>query len=294
MARPHTTLRTIIALILLGVLVGVFSSLGRWQLDRAAQRDAIKQTMEAGRKRAPIQLDAGMAGNELAPWRAASARGRWRHDLTVLLENRNYQGRPGYWVATPLLLDAPAMQDRPEAQSAEAGATPPGGPATESTALLVLRGWLPRPMQTGQALPTIPAPQGLQTVRGELLERVPRLFELWSWTDNSATRLPAHLPDPGRPLPSVQNLDLQAYSAATGLKFMPVVLAQTSTAAAANTSPGADSSMALLQDWPEPSLDSDKNRGYALQWYGFATIAAIAWLVIVWRILRRRSEHRNQ
>lgn len=298
MARPHTILRTIIALVLLGVLVGVFSSLGRWQLDRAAQRDAIKQTMEAGRQRAPIQLEAGMPGNALAPWQAASARGHWRHDLTVLLENRNYQGRPGYWVATPLLLDAPAMQDQQEPQSVEAGAALPARPATPATAVLVLRGWLPRPMQTGQAPPAIPAPQGLQTVHGELLERVPRLFELWSWSDNSATRLPAHLPDPGRPMPSVQNLDLQAYSAATGLKFMPIVLAQTPTAAG-NSSPGAGentdhSSMALLQDWPEPSLDSDKNRGYALQWYGFAAIAGIAWLVIVWRLLRRRSGHRNQ
>jgi cytochrome oxidase assembly protein ShyY1 len=35
-------------------------------------------------------------------------------------------------------------------------------------------------------------------------------------------------------------------------------------------------------------LDSDKNHGYALQWFGFAAIAAGAWLVIAWRALRRK------
>jgi len=341
MARPHTTLRTLIALVLLGMLVGLFSSLGRWQLDRAAQRDAIKSAMEAGRKRAPIELSTGTPADRLAPWQAASAQGHWRHDLTVLLENRNYQGRPGYWVATPLVLDAPAANAAsnatphavsdasPNVSSNAASTTAPNAPlnavpnavqhaaedaATPSgqaarmdgaAALLVLRGWLPRPMRPGQErpgqarpvqdLPAIPQPQGLQVVQGELLERVPRMFELWSWSDDSATQLPARLPDPDRPLPSIQNLDLQAYSAATGLKFIPVVLAQTAKGGdSADADKNTDNQgMVLLRDWPEPLLDSDKNRGYALQWYGFAAIAAIAWLAVAWRALRRRRAHRS-
>src|SRR5690606_32209301 len=116
--------------------------------------------------------------------------------------NRNYQGRPGYWVATPLVLD----------------------PATD-TALLVLRGWLPRPASIEQPLPPIPAPGAEQTITGELLARVPRLFEL-----SGATQLPAHLPDPAKSLPRVQNLGLNAYASATGLKFIPTVLAQTADA----------------------------------------------------------------
>ncbi|HEY9573583.1 MAG TPA: SURF1 family cytochrome oxidase biogenesis protein, partial [Pusillimonas sp.] len=144
------------------------------------------------------------------------------------------------------------------------------------------------PPSPQQGLPAIPTPVDRQTISGELLERVPRLFELWSWSDNSATRLPAKLPDPTRPLPSVQNLDLAAYGAATGLNFIPAVLAQTGAASPADSTSG---SAPLLHEWPEPSLDSDKNRGYALQWFGFAAIAAIAWLVIAWRALRRKSPH---
>lgn len=244
----------------------LFVSLGNWQLDRAAQREAIKASIQSGRATAPLHLAAGAPAQDLVPWRPATAHGIWLHKLTVLLENRNYQGQPGYWVATPLLIDAAA-----------------------NTAVLVLRGWLPRPMRPNETMPGIPAPAGAQTVSGELLERVPRLFELWSWSDDSATQLPAKLPDAARPVPQVQNLDLAAYGKATGLTLLPGVLAQVSGNAG---TPGANAANAaspeLRQEWPEPSLDSDKNRGYALQWFGFAAIAAVAWLVVAWRALRRK------
>lgn len=263
MARTHTGFRIIAALILLGIMAVVFASLGNWQLDRAGQREAIKAAIQAGRSTAALHLDAGTPATELVPWRPASAQGVWLHPLTVLLENRNYQGRPGYWVATPLLVDE-----------------------ASNSAILVLRGWMARPMRPGETVPVIPAPAGPQTVSGQLLERVPRLFELMSLSQDDASQLPSALPDTTTPVPKVQNLDIEAYGKAAGLNFLPTVLAQSaeSSALAADVQSGTP----LLQEWPEPSLDSDKNRGYALQWFGFATIAAGAWLVIVWRVLRRK------
>ncbi|NYT84747.1 SURF1 family protein [Pollutimonas harenae] len=254
MARLHTIYRTLFALLLLGIVAIVCASLGNWQLDRAAQRIAIKHAIDSGRNSPPLHIEPNTPPQALTPWRPASAHGVWRHEFTVLLENRNYQGRPGYWVATPLMLDP-------------------------ATAVLVLRGWLPRPASIEQPLPPIPTPNAEQTITGELLSRVPRLFEL-----SGATQLPAHLPDPANTLPRVQNLGLDAYAAATGLKFIPAVLAQTADAAQAQDT----ASTPLLREWPEPSLDADKNKGYALQWFSFAAIAAIAWLVIAWRALRRR------
>ncbi|MBB5216202.1 SURF1 family protein [Parapusillimonas granuli] len=260
MARPHTSYRTFTALILMALLAVVFGRLGYWQLDRASERDALKQAMDAGRAQPPLELRAGTPAAALRPWRPAQATGAWRHELTVLLENRNFQGRPGYWVATPLLLAGPPPQ----------------------AAVLVLRGWLPRPMRPGESLAPIPAPPDTQTIRGELLDRVPRLFELWSWSDH-ATRLPARLPDPGAPLPRLQNLDLADYAAATGLALLPAVLAQTEPAAGAEAA--ADP---LRREWPDPLLDSDKNRGYALQWFGFMTIAIVVCIALAWNLLRRR------
>lgn len=265
MDRSHSVFRTLLALLLLAVTAFVCFSLGNWQVDRAAQRDAIKLSMQEGRELPARELTTRAQDDELAAWRPASARGRWRHDLTVLVENRNHDGRPGFWVATPLVLEG-----------------------SQDTALLVLRGWLPRPLLASERLPDIEQAGGMQTVRGELRDRVPRLLEIWSWSDKTSG-LPATLPDPGHRLPRVQNLDIADYAGATGLKFLPAVLAMQ----AAENVDRSPTDTALIKDWPEPSIDSDKNRGYALQWFGFAGIAAIAWLVVAWRALRRARRNKS-
>ncbi|HUH59573.1 MAG TPA: SURF1 family protein [Candidimonas sp.] len=261
MQRSHTTYWTIAALVLLGAMVLTFARLGYWQLDRAAQRDAIRQTMSAGRGSPPLTLAPGLPAAELLPWRPASARGVWLDEFTVLLDNRNYKGRPGYWVATPLLLDKDSR-----------------------SAVLVLRGWLARPLQEGKPRtgPAVDAPDGEQVVTGELLDRVPRLFELWSRDGGAGTSLPATLSDPAQALPRVQNLAIADLARATGLNLLPAVLAERGPTERGPTGPGQ-----LVREWPDPPLDSDKNRGYALQWFGFSVIAAGAWLIVAWRALRR-------
>jgi len=65
---------------------------------------------------------------------------------------------------------------------------------------------------------------------------------------------------------------------ATGLNFIPIVLLQKDV-----------NDDGLSRSWPQPSLDSDKNQGYALQWFGFATIALIAWMVIAFKAYQRAS-----
>lgn len=260
MAKSHSTLRTLITLALLGVLAATCAMMGNWQLRRAAARDAIMQSIEAGRKAAPLTLDATTPNKDLVQWRTATTQGIWLHDFTVLLDNRNYKGKPGFWVATPLLIE----------------------PSTH-TAILVLRGWLPRPILPGESLPPLPRPEGVQAVDGQIVSHVPRMFELWSLSGHAASTLPP-LPLPDKTLPQVQNLALQDLASATGLKLMPAVLEQTASAgqAPASTEP-------FVQEWPQPSTDSDQNRGYALQWFGFACIAALAGLVAGWRAWRRRT-----
>jgi cytochrome oxidase assembly protein ShyY1 len=270
MARPHTTFQTLAALVLLGAMAVVFVAMGNWQTRRAAERDAIALAIQQGRSNTPVMLTAQTPADQLQDWRPAIVTGRWEHQFTVLLDNRNYKGRPGYWVATPLRLD----------------------PAN-NTAVLVLRGWLARTPDLDQTMALIPRPDGTHTVTGEMLHHVPRLFELWSLSGKGQNQLPARLPSSDTPLPTLQNLDLDEYGQATDLQLLPVIIEQTSdettipevaTDLPATGTPAA----VLLRDWPEPSLDADKNRGYALQWYGFALIATGAWLFIAWRAWRRR------
>lgn len=127
--------------------------------------------------------------------------------------------------------------------------------------------------------PSLPAtPSGPLAVIGELSPHVPRLFELWSLGGSKQGQLPAQLPPADGAVPQVQNLELADYAQVTGLSLLPVVLMQTR---------GED---ALVRDWPEPSVDYNQNQGYALQWFSFAVIAAVAWLVLAWRHVRRGRE----
>lgn len=238
--------RSLLALVSLGLLMILFVSLGRWQMGRAQERQTLAQQIEQGRRQAPLQVDSQAALDRGALWQTVALHGSWRGDLTVLLDNRNFKGRPGYWVATPFVLD----------QGTLAG-----------SAILVLRGWLAR--QPGQPPRPPAAPAGPQAIEGELLERVPRLFEL------GESSLPRSLPDPSGAAPVVQNLTVSELSERSALPLQPRVLAQTKPATE------------LLTDWPDPNIDFEKNRGYAMQWFGFALIALCAWIGVAWKWLRR-------
>jgi surfeit locus 1 family protein len=253
MVRPPSIPRTIAALVLLGLAVVLLVSLGRWQIRRGDERRAIQSAIESGRRLSPLMLAPDTPSSQLTPWRPARATGRWLNDRSVWLENRNYKGRPGYWVATPFAFDAAAGH-----------------------AVLVLRGWVPR-ATPGQPEPKMPpAPGGTQTIQGELTPHVPRLFELWSLGKSQDNVLPPVVADTHGDAPHLQNLDLTPYARATGLTFIPAVLEQT-----------GPSDEHFVRDWPQPSVDFNENDGYSLQWFAFAAIAAVAWLVVLGRALGR-------
>lgn len=241
-----------VALFLLAVTAVGTIALGRWQLSRAQEKRDLVASVAAGKLQPPLALSADPVPATLTPWRPAVAHGEWLADRTVLLDNRTAGGKPGFWVVTPLLLS---------------------GTVARGTAVAVLRGWLPRTFPD-QAQRSVSTPEGRVEVGGVLIDHVPRLLELSSFGGPSSA-VPAHLPDPSGTLPRLQNLDLGAYAGAAGLSLLPVVLQQTS--AAADT---------LVRDWPEPPSNIDTHLGYALQWFSFAAIAAIAFGVILVRHLR--------
>jgi len=151
---------------------------------------------------------------------------------------------------------------------------------TPTTAVLVLRGWLPRVIQ-GQGAPALPAtPQGEQTIKGELSPRVPRMFELWSLGGQDASSLPATLPAAGGAVPQVQNLPLDALARATGLTLLPTVVSQF----------GLGQDDGLVHDWPQPSVNFQQNTVYAVEWFSFALFAAIAWLVVLGGAIKRTRQ----
>ena len=323
MAKLKSPTLTIVALVLLALAAGVFASAGRWQLSRAQERRAIAAEIDAGRKQAPLAVTGATPAQELVPWRPARVEGTWRNDLSLLLDNRNLDGKPGLWLATPLQLadgsavlvlrgwfarpmmgqgagqgtaqgvgtgsgqvagqgvGAGSRQDAVQSPQQVAGQ----GPVQASGQGVVVSGGSPGP---GQGPGRVPTPAGVQSVTGELSAHVPRLFELWTLSGTPSGALPADWSgkEPAQPgitnldgLVRVQNLDIARLEAVSGLKFVPAVLLQKN-----------DAGDSLTREWPEPSVDSDKNVGYAMQWFAFAGIAVIAGLGVALRAWRRRAQ----
>jgi cytochrome oxidase assembly protein ShyY1 len=252
------TMRWWLAISVMVILAAVFVSLGDWQLNRAQERRIIAQTITAGQDASIVTLSTQSTLDGLLPWQPAKVTGAWRPEMSFLLDNRNLDGRPGLWLATPLEL-APGRL------------------------LLVLRGWLARPIGQFNALPAIAAPNGSITLEGEVATHIPRLYSLGEEAPiqfiekttltigEDKTTLPL------KDLPRRQNVSIAELSDDLNQAFLPFVLLQTS----------AVPDDLFIRQWPKPSIDADKNVGYAIQWFGFAAIALVAIGVLLWRMPRR-------
>ncbi|HWI81453.1 SURF1 family protein [Ramlibacter sp.] len=184
-SRPRFWLITLAAL----VVAGAGLALGAWQLDRGRQKVALHQAM-AARERLPAVGNAALlaAGEGALLHRPVVVRGRWVPQRTVFLDNRQMQGRQGFYVVTPLLLEG-------------------GGGA----AVLVERGWVPRNFEHREQLPTVPTPAGVVAVHGRVAPPPARLYDLG--------RAPAGA--------IRQNLDLTGFRAETGLPLLDLAVRQT-------------------------------------------------------------------
>jgi surfeit locus 1 family protein len=178
------------AVILLAALGGVMltARLGLWQLDRAAQKNAIQAALDERRVLPPLAT-ADLAVTEAAAaeqhHRAVVVEGRWLPERTVYLENRPMNGHAGFFVITPMLL-------------------------ADGSALVVQRGWLPRDLldRTKVAAPPLAAASG--RVAGRIAPPPSRLVELGAATSG----------------PIRQNLDLAAFAAEVGRPLRPLSVVQ--------------------------------------------------------------------
>ncbi len=181
-------------LVTLATVLGmtVTAALGRWQLGRAAEKETLQAAIEE-RARLPV-LDAVSAVTaEAAPellHRRVLARGAWVAERTVFLDNRQMNGRPGFFVVTPLRLE------------------------DKAGVLLVQRGWVPRDFEDRTRVPAISTPAGSVEVQGRLALPPSKLYEMGAVGTG----------------PIRQNLDLADYRLETGLPLAGLALQQTGVA----------------------------------------------------------------
>ncbi len=236
--------------------VALTTRLGLWQLDRAAQKTALQQRLDGRAALPPLgpqaleALDAPGASSEDLLYRHLRITGRWIERATVYLDNRQMNGRPGFFVITPL---------QPEG----------GGPA-----VLVQRGWIPRDANERTRLAPVSTPAGDVAVYGRIAPPPSRLYEFSAAASG----------------PIRQNLDLDAYAHETGLSLRPVSIVEDDppgTPGAGGANPAADG---LWRHWPPPAIDVSKHLGYAVQWFALGALMAglYVWFQLVRPRLRRR------
>ncbi len=87
------------------VVVVVTVAMGRWQLDRAHQREAQALRYDSLAALAPVAVGGERIDAGQLDYHRVSARGRWLTEYVIYLDNQVYQGQPGYDVYMPLRLD---------------------------------------------------------------------------------------------------------------------------------------------------------------------------------------------
>jgi surfeit locus 1 family protein len=129
--------------------------LGWWQLDRAAQKTALFEARQRQGSLPPLnaqQLAQRMAQVDAQLYRRVQLEGTWLAEHTVYLDNRQMDGRPGFYMVTPLRL-APGDN------------------------VLVQRGWLPRDPRDRTRLASVPTPTGTVQLHGHIAPGLARLYE---------------------------------------------------------------------------------------------------------------------
>ena len=186
------TRRFVVVTALAFIGMAVTASLGVWQLNRAAQKQAIAQAL-ADRLAQPELSGQTLLGpfDALAlQHRRVSLSGHWLSQHSVWLDNRQMNGRPGLYLLTPLQL------------------------AGSEQAVLVQRGWVPRHFEDRTRVPAMSDEAGEVTLQGRIALSPSKLYELGQGQGGLIR----------------QNIDLAAFSAEIKVPLVGVTVLQTGAA----------------------------------------------------------------
>lgn len=116
------------------LVIPAFVLLGRWQFGRFEERSANSDRVTANLAAPPVPVEslAGQGLKEDDRFRAVTVAGRYDASHGLLVRRRPQQGRPGFYVLTPLVL-------------------------TDGRAVIVNRGWVPAGA-TADTPPDVPPP----------------------------------------------------------------------------------------------------------------------------------------
>jgi surfeit locus 1 family protein len=163
-------------------------SLGNWQTGRADEKRAAAERFEKAGRAAPTRVPAQVVGADALVSRRLAVTGEFVPKFTVLLDNKVYRGRTGYFVVTPLRIS--------------------GG----DVHVLINRGWIAAGARRDD-IPEIVTPTGMVSLDGFGLEHAPRVLAAGSGKPNGRVW---------------QGLSLEDFARWSGLALQPVFLEQKS------------------------------------------------------------------
>lgn len=267
-ARQRVILLTTVTAVLMT------AALGAWQMRRASYKQTVAAEMQEKNKQ-PARINADVVAiknivkNDLRRslinaevHRRAELQGRWLHEYTAYLDNRQMHGRVGFFVVTPLWL------------------------AGTEDVIWVQRGYVPRDFQDRTRVPELPQNKDAIKIQGRLMAQIARTYALQALalsntsgaSSTSMSQTPAH----EKSSPIWQNLpDIKLRA---GMTLLPLALLQTQPVDASDT---------LQRDWPAMDTGVAKHHGYAFQW--FALCALLVGLYVWFQlILPRRSSDKDK
>lgn len=170
------------------LVLPVLVSLGFWQLDRAAQKEALQTAYDERSRQSPVSLSVVPVQAADMRFRRIEATGVYDYAHEFLVDNRVLNRRVGYHVITPLQL------------------------TNSNTRVLVNRGWvLGNPDRT--ILPDTDGPAGTITVHGTAVVPHDKVFQL------------AKEPEIKQDWPRVwQRVNMKRFAGAVTGKLHPVVM----------------------------------------------------------------------
>ncbi len=243
------SLRVALLVALIVAAIAGTTSLGFWQLRRAAGKEVLLAQSERLATAVPVAPDA-------AAWRAPEAlvgqrvrlTGRWLADRVVFLDNRPDQGRSGFYVLMTLRTDTGAD-------------------------VVVNRGWTPRDGQDRARAVSFRTDPGTVSLTGVVAKDEPRWLELG--------------PEPDRRIGAVwQNFDFDAFARASGLAPVRVVVRADPLSAGGPEPDGLERHWPERSGSLEGQID--RHRGYAVQWFALAVTLAVLAAIQAWRAARPR------
>ncbi|MCP4437285.1 MAG: SURF1 family protein [Actinomycetia bacterium] len=242
-------------LVIIAVLVMV--RLGFWQFSRWQDETDARDRIEAGLEAAPQPLGDVVDPqtppeevDESARFARVNVTGEWDTDAEVVIRNRAVQGRPGGWLLTPLV-----QQD--------------------GTAVAVVRGWIPLADVNAGPPWRVAKPQGGEATVQGVVELSQPGGGLGPQDTAEGT------------LDTLARADLERYGQQLDYPLEPVWLVLQSSDPAQPAARGSEQLglVAVEVELPSPS----QNFSYMVQWWLFATIAAVGYLLILRKVARSKA-----